>query len=107
MNLDLLSLPEDHTFAEYIWIDGTGKSVRSKTRTYKKKITSLDELDWWTFDVSSCYQAVTGDSEIWLKPVCMVKDPFRQNCNALLVLCETYIHDKVTPARFNFRTLAN
>lgn len=50
---------------------------------------------------------MTGDSEIWLKPVCMVKDPFRQNCNAILVLCETYIHDKVTPARFNFRHVVN
>jgi glutamine synthetase len=37
----------------------------------------------------------------------MVKDPFRQNCNALLVLCETFIHDKVTPARYNFRHVVN
>lgn len=37
----------------------------------------------------------------------MVKDPFRQNCNAFLALCETYIHDQVTPARCNFRTIAN
>lgn len=50
---------------------------------------------------------MTGDSEIWLKPVCMVKDPFRQNCNAVLVLCETFLHDKETPARFNFRHISN
>jgi len=37
----------------------------------------------------------------------MVKDPFRLNCNSLLVLCETFTHDKVTPARFNFRHLAS
>ena len=36
----------------------------------------------------------------------MFKDPFRLNVNAILVLCETYIHDKVTPARFNFRYIA-
>ena len=49
---------------------------------------------------------MTGDSEIWLKPVAMFKDPFRANCNAVLVLCETFIHDKVTPARYNFRHIA-
>jgi glutamine synthetase len=37
----------------------------------------------------------------------MVNDPFRKNYNAILVLCETFIHDKKTPARFNFRYLAN
>lgn len=49
---------------------------------------------------------MTGDSEIWLKPVAMFKDPFRPTVNSILVLCETYIHDKVTPARFNFRHIA-
>jgi glutamine synthetase len=105
--LDLLPLDENITFAEYIWIDGSGKKVRSKTKTYYQKIKSLEDLEWWTYDGSSCYQAVTGDSEVWLKPVCYVQDPFRHNCNAILVLCETFIHDKVTPARCNFRFLAN
>ena len=63
-------------------------------------------MEWWTYDGSSCEQAVTINSEIWLKPVAMFKDPFRVTCNSILVLCETYIHDKKTPARFNFRYLA-
>ena len=106
--MSLLTLPLDDniTFAEYIWIDGSGKTLRSKTKTYLNKISKLEDLEWWTYDGSSCLQAVTGDSEIWLKPVCYVKDPFRANCNAILVLCETFTHDKVTPARFNFRHLA-
>lgn len=35
-----------------------------------------------------------------------VKDPFRGNPH-ILVLCETYLPDKKTPARYNFRWIAN
>jgi len=43
----------------------------------REKVTSLEQLPWWTYDGSSCEQASTGNSEIYLKPVAMVKDPLR------------------------------
>lgn len=97
---------KNFTMAEYIWIDGTGQQMRSKTKIYNKVIRELSELDWWTYDGSSTQQATTGNSEIYLKPVFFCKDPIRKK-NSILVLCETYLSDKQTPARYNFRTLCN
>lgn len=56
----------------------------------REKVTSLEQLPWWTYDGSSCCQASTGNSEIYLKPVSFVKDPLRKDCPAILVLCESY-----------------
>ncbi|EAR82744.1 glutamine synthetase (macronuclear) [Tetrahymena thermophila SB210] len=103
---DFLSHLDDHTIAEYIWIDGTGKNLRSKTKVYERKLTKLEEFEWWTYDGSSCNQATTGDSEIWLKPVFFCVDPFRKGVTAYLVLCETYLSDKQNPAKGNFRYIA-
>ena len=83
----------DRVQALYIWIDGTGEALRSKTKTLEKKPKSVTELPIWSFDGSSTYQAEGSNSDVYLQPVKMYRDPFRRGRN-ILVLCETYKHNK-------------
>merc|ERR1711892_536600 len=89
--------------ALYIWIDGTGEGLRSKTRTLDQKPESLKELPIWNYDGSSTYQAEGSNSDTYLYPVKMYPDPFRRGDN-LLVLCETYKYNK-EPTDTNQRKL--
>lgn len=93
--------------AEYIWIDGTGLGIRSKSRTLPGKITAVSELPEWNYDGSSTEQAPTEDSEVTLKPVAFFPDPFRGGDN-ILVMCSTYRwadeeKTQLRPANTNFR----
>ena len=87
---------------EYIWIDGYG-NLRSKTKCGFLG-NNLQDMPIWNFDGSSTNQASGNDSEIILKPIRMVKDPFRTGEN-YLVLCETYLPSGV-PTSSNNRTQA-
>ena len=55
----------------------------------------------WDFDGSSTNQAPGHDSDIYLRPAAIFKDPFRGGEN-ILVLAECYNNDG-TPNRTNFR----
>ena len=105
-----LPQPEHKVMATYIWIDGTGENLRGniytqvnmifltsyyfflligKTRTVDKEPESPNDLSWWNFDGSSTGQAEGSNSDIYLKPVAIYKDPFMLEPNKL-VMCETY-----------------
>ena len=94
--------------AEYIWIGGRGgggDDYRSKTRVLDKMPSSVDELPLWNYDGSSTGQAPGDDSEVFLKPAFMCKDPMREGNNSL-VLCEMLRPD-MTPIKESTRTMAN
>jgi glutamine synthetase len=88
-----------HALAEYIWIDGTHPTahVRSKTRVIPLEPGSdlaegrptVDSFPEWQFDGSSTGQAAGGDSDRYLRAVCVVPDPVRGKGN-WLVLCEVF-----------------
>lgn len=59
------------------------------------------ELPIWNYDGSSTYQADGKNSDVYLHPVAIYKDPFRRG-NNILVLCETYKFDG-TPTLSNKR----
>lgn len=41
--------------AEYVWIDGSGVTTRSKAKTLTKPVKSLADIPKWNYDGSSCY----------------------------------------------------
>lgn len=64
----------------------------------------IAELPKWQFDGSSTGQAEGGNSDVYLLPRAIYKDPFRVN-NNILVLCDTYFQD-MTPTKSNKRAAA-
>jgi len=100
--LKYLALPQgDRVQCMYVWIDGTGEGLRAKTTTREEEPKSYKELPIWNFDGSSTYQAEGSNSDIYLYPVAMYKDPFRGGKNKL-VLCETFKYNK-KPTESNHR----
>ncbi|XP_055526469.1 glutamine synthetase 2 cytoplasmic isoform X2 [Wyeomyia smithii] len=100
-----LPLPEGKIIATYIWIDGTGENVRCKDRTLDFIPEKPSDLPIWNYDGSSCYQAAGHNSDVYLRPAAIYRDPFRRG-NNILVICETYRFDG-TPTESNKRKTCN
>ena len=78
---------------EYIWLD-VDNNYRSKTKIYTYEKTEpfgLECVPEWNYDGSSTGQATGDDSEVFIKPVYMVRDTFRRNDDSWLVLCDTWL----------------
>uniref|UniRef100_A0A8B9ZF77 Glutamine synthetase n=1 Tax=Anas platyrhynchos TaxID=8839 RepID=A0A8B9ZF77_ANAPL len=86
-----MKLPQgEKVQAMYIWIDGTGEHLRCKTRTGCFFSPDLPE---WNFDGSSTFQAEGSNSDMYLRPAAMFRDPFRKDPNKL-VLCEVFKYNR-------------
>ncbi|KAF5895230.1 glutamine synthetase, partial [Clarias magur] len=97
-----MELPQgDKVQVMYIWIDGTGEGLRCKTRTVDSEPKSIEDLPEWNFDGSSTYQSEGSNSDMYLIPSAMFRDPFRKDPNKL-VLCEVLKYNR-KPAETNHR----
>merc|ERR1711971_180519 len=99
MNLDISKC--GMTQCMYIWIDGTGEGVRAKTKTVNFVPKNASELPLWNYDGSSTGQAEGRNSDTYLYPCAIYRDPFRGGDNKL-VLCDTYKYNKL-PTETNHR----
>ncbi|XP_068676848.1 uncharacterized protein [Montipora foliosa] len=75
-----------------VWIDGTGESMRRKTKTVESEPLTPEDLPVWNFDGSSTYQAEGFNSDLYLRPGTLFRDPFRLRKNKN-VFSETYNFD--------------
>lgn len=91
---------------EYVWIDGVGE-LRSKIKILllgeKYDTFPLELVPVWNFDGSSTSQSAGPRSDVLLKPIRLYKNPFFENYDAYLVLCECMNTD-MTPHQSNHRS---
>ncbi|KAF6036126.1 GLUL [Bugula neritina] len=88
-----LEIPDGKTQVMYVWIDGSGQNLRCKTRTMDFTPKAAEECPEWNFDGSSTGQAEGSNSDVFLKPVTLFRDPFRRGEHKLL-LCETLKYNR-------------
>lgn len=89
---------------EYVWVDGSN-NLWSKTKILQKPVSVVKDIPVWTFDGSSTGQAQGHDSDVFLAPRKIYKDPFRGDSH-FMVLCECYDDPELmVPNKFNTRHL--
>lgn len=96
-----LPLPECKIQATYIWIDGTGFTLRGKSRTLNAVPTTYKEIPLWNFNGHESHNHSLKDSDYYLVPVAMYNDPIRRGKNKL-ALCETFDANE-KPSNSNYR----
>ena len=82
----------DNTCVEYVWLDHDNK-FRSKTKVMQNHNPKEKGLPMWNYDGSSTKQANGTDSEVFIRPVKLCYDPFRQGGPNFIVLCDTWLVD--------------
>ena len=83
--------------ATYVWIDAD-QGLRFKVRTLDFNPKGPDDLPVWNFDGSSTGQAKGENSDVYIRPVAVYKDPFFRPELDCLVMCETLTHEgKIHP----------
>ena len=90
-----------NTHLEYIWIDNDN-NLRSKIKIIKNISIEINNIPIWTFDGSSTGQAIGTDSDIFIKPIRLYKNPFINYMSSYIVLCECLNKD-MTPHITNYR----
>lgn len=62
---------------------------------------SAPDLPEWNFDGSSTFQAEGSNSDMYLRPAAMFRDPFRKDPNKL-VLCEVFKYNRQSAGEWTF-----
>jgi len=75
----------ENVIGTYVCIDND-EGMRCKSRTLKsKQLESIENVPLWNFDGSSTGQAQGENSDCYLKPVAMFRDPFRRDPHKLIL----------------------
>ena len=82
------------SICEYIWLDHNN-NFRSKTKVIAGH-NPENGFPMWNYDGSSTEQADGSSSEVFIRPVKVISDPFRGGTGerSFLVLCDTWLFDK-------------